>query len=316
MFHFLWCLDAQRKGMVIKMYTDIYEDNLSLIVLFGQEVLICDTSVPRNIVPEGWYCYDLQYPEDGPWLQAVLVRKAEYYHFKTVLSPIPLLEEGEEQRTTDGQLERLLEETMPSLTLAEYCRKHGFAQPEDRRRFVLTPDPLPDTPPGMEQIMRDTIAAITGSNLYKEFLRIGLEDYYRIEIEVILSAPKGENPEWFSAEAVCLNEDGDPDDDQIFLFYPHTTEKPVQLWSANFSRELFEPLDEGREILYMSMECHSIVWCELAEYGTEPVGAERYLQYCVDKRITPEKMLEKYPELKDVVEAVSQFLKCLQEDAT
>ena len=292
----------------MKMYTDIYEDGLSPAVLFGQEVLLCDDTVPRNIVPEGWYCYDLQYPEDGPWFRSALVREAEYDHFKTVLSPIPLLEDGVEQRPTDGQLERLLDEPALALTLAEYCRKHGLAQPEDRRRFVLSSDPLPEALPGMEQIVRDTAAAITGSDLYKEFLRTGQEEYYRIELEYILSAPEGEDTERFSAEAACLNEDDYPDDDHIFLFHPHTTQKPVQLWGANLDRDLFEPLAEGSEILYMSMRCHTTVWQELAQNGADAAGAERYLQYCADNGITPEKILEADPYMKEEVEAVAQLM--------
>ena len=30
------------------MYTDIYEDHLSMVRLFGQEVLVSDDTVPRN----------------------------------------------------------------------------------------------------------------------------------------------------------------------------------------------------------------------------------------------------------------------------
>lgn len=289
------------------MYTDIYEGNLPLIVLFEQEVLLCDTVVPRNIVPEGWYCYDLQYPEDGPYFQSTMVREAECNHFMTVLAPIPLLEDGVEQRPTDGQLEHLFDKPQ-KLTLAEYCRKHGLPQPEDRRRFVLTPDPLPDTPPGTEQIMRDTVAAITGSDLYKQFLRMGLEDYYRMELSCILSAPEGSDPERFSATAVCLDGDGAPEDEYTYLFHPHTTEKPIQLWGANFDRDLFDYLADGSVILYMSMNCHAAVWCELEENGADSAGAVRYLQYCADNGITPEKVLEAHPYMKDTVEVVAQLM--------
>lgn len=290
------------------MYTDIHEGNLSLIVLFEQEVLLCDTFVPRNIVPEGWYCYDLQYPEDGPYFQSMLVREAECNHFMTVLTPIPLLEDGVEQRPTDGQLEHLFDKPQ-KLTLAEYCRKHGLPQPEDRRRFVLTPDPLSDTPPGTEQIMRDTVAAITGSDLYKQFLRYGAEDYYRIELMYILSAPKEVDPEYFSAMAVCLDQDGELEDEYSFLFHPRATERPIQLWGGTFDQDLFEYLANGSDILYMSMDCHAAVWLELEVSGVEPARAERYLQYCADNGITPEKMLEEHPDLKDTVDAVSKLMK-------
>lgn len=141
------------------MYTDIYEDHLSMARLFGQEVLVSDDTVPRNIVPKGWNCYDLQGTAEDPWRPVTLVREDDQYHCGAVLSPVPLLEDGIERRPVSGQLETQEEK----MTLNDYCRKHGLAQPEDRRRFVLSPDPLPDAPPEMEQIMRDTVAAITGS---------------------------------------------------------------------------------------------------------------------------------------------------------
>lgn len=48
------------------MYNDIYESSLSTAILFGQAVLISDDPIPRNIVPEGWHCYDLQGTEEDP----------------------------------------------------------------------------------------------------------------------------------------------------------------------------------------------------------------------------------------------------------
>ena len=69
------------------MYTDIYEDHLSMVRLFGQEVLVSDDTVPRNIVPDGWNCYDLQGIAEDPWHPVTLVREDDRYHCGTVLSP-------------------------------------------------------------------------------------------------------------------------------------------------------------------------------------------------------------------------------------
>ena len=287
------------------MYTDIYEDHLSMVRLFGQEVLVSDDTVPRNIVPDGWNCYDLQGIAEDPWHPVTLVREDDRYHCGTVLSPVPLLEDRIEQRPVNNQLENQEEK----MTLNDYCRKYGLAQPEDRRRFVLSPDPLPDAPPGMEQVMRDTVAAITGSDLYRQFLREGLEDYYRMELMYILSAPEGTAPERFSAVAVCLGEGGEPEDGHSYLFRPRTDEKPIQLWGCNFDRDLFDDLANGSDILYMSMDCHAAVWCELEESGADSAGAARYLQYCADNGITPEAMLEEHPYLEDTVETVTQLMK-------
>lgn len=287
------------------MYKDIYESSMSTAILFGQTVLISDDPVPRNIVPEGWYCYDLQGTEEDPWRPETLVREDDRYHCGAVLSPVPLLEDGIEQKPVDGEFEEL----DGKLTLNEYCRRHGLAQSEDRRRFVLSPDPLPNAPPGMEQVMRDTVAAITESDLYRQFLREGLEDYYRMELMYILSAPEGTAPERFSAVTVCLGGDGEPEDEHSYLFRPRTSEKPIQLWGCNFDRDLFDDLANGSDILYMSMNCHAAVWCELEESGADSAGAARYLQYCADNGITPETMLEEHPYLEDTVEAVTHLMK-------
>ena len=61
-------------------------------------------------------------------------------------------------------------------------------------------------------------------------------------------------------------------------------------------------------ILYMSMNCHAAVWCELEENGADSAGAVWYLQYCADNGITPEKVLEAHPYMKDTVEVVAQLM--------
>ena len=42
------------------MRLNIYKDRLLAARLFGTPVLYSDQPIPREDVPQGWYCYDLR----------------------------------------------------------------------------------------------------------------------------------------------------------------------------------------------------------------------------------------------------------------
>ncbi len=287
------------------MTTDIYEDKMQLAEVLGHMALFSDETVPRNIVPDGWYCCSLEAPGDDPLEEGVLVAGDGRYYCGTILSPVPLTDG--KPKPLDGRMSLSGEE----ITLTDFCRQYGLAYPEDKRRFIFCPDPLKDAPPETEQLLRDTVNAIQKSDLYKEFLRDGREDYYRMELSCILSAPEGSAPDNLTAMVVCLDADGEPDDDETFLFHPCTDREPVQLWGGNWDRDLFDELEKGRGILYMPVSCHAAVWSHLDEYGTEdrlPEGVAKYLRYCHDAGITPEKILEESPALEYMTGAVSRMM--------
>ena len=116
------------------MRINIYEDKMSWAYLFSEAVLYSREPIPREDVPEGWYCYDLRgtakYPDD---LYA-LVDKAEEYHAGSVLSPSIL-------KRFDAR-SRLVKDNfclMPGkMTLAEFCRNENLPCP---------PDPVPSAAP-------------------------------------------------------------------------------------------------------------------------------------------------------------------------
>ena len=94
--------------------------------------------IQRDIIPDGWYCYDLRGTHKSPSTRTTLVDHAADYHAGTVLSPIPLKHEGTASRRVNGTFYLLGEE----MTLEQFCEEHDLAYPQDNREFVLRPASL------------------------------------------------------------------------------------------------------------------------------------------------------------------------------
>lgn len=65
----------------------------------------------------------------------------------------------------------------------------------------------------------------------------------------------------------------------------------VPEWDFNVDDYLFESLENGHEISYMSLECHYNIWCSVDENREELNhldGLQKYLSYCQKNNITPE----------------------------
>ena len=66
----------------------------------------------------------------------------------------------------------------------------------------------------------------------------------------------------------------------------------VPEWDFNFDSYLFEELQKGYEVGYMSDECHYGVWQTIDEWYPEEFdnidGVQKYLKYCKDNGITKE----------------------------
>ena len=106
--------------------------------LLGKPVLFTNWLIQRDIIPDGWYCYDLRGTHKSPSTRTTLVDHAADYHAGTVLSPIPLKHEGTASRRVNGTFYLLGEE----MTLEQFCEEHDLAYPQDNREFVLRPASL------------------------------------------------------------------------------------------------------------------------------------------------------------------------------
>ena len=72
------------------MTVDMFRDEMQHAQLFGKPVLATDQPIPRETVPDGWYCYDMRGTGSDPAAHAALVDYTSYDHSGTVLSPKPL----------------------------------------------------------------------------------------------------------------------------------------------------------------------------------------------------------------------------------
>ena len=78
------------------MSINIWTDSMQHAALLGKPVLFTNWLIQRDIIPDGWYCYDLRGTHKSPSTRTTLVDHAADYHAGTVLSPIPLKHEGME----------------------------------------------------------------------------------------------------------------------------------------------------------------------------------------------------------------------------
>ncbi len=120
------------------MVINIYEDKMSWAYLFSEAaVLYSREPIPREDVPEGWYCYDLRgtakYPDD---LYA-LVDKAEEHHAGSVLSPSILKRSATRSRLIKDEFC-----LMPGkMTLAEFCRNENLPCPQTPSHLLRPASP-------------------------------------------------------------------------------------------------------------------------------------------------------------------------------
>ena len=80
------------------MSINIWTDSMQHAALLGKPVLFTNWLIQRDIIPDGWYCYDLRGTHKSPSTRTTLVDHAADYHAGTVLSPIPLKHEGTASR--------------------------------------------------------------------------------------------------------------------------------------------------------------------------------------------------------------------------
>lgn len=120
------------------MSINIWTDPMQHAALLGKPVLFTNWLIQRDIIPDGWYCYDLRGTHKSPSTRTTLVDHAADYHAGTVLSPIPLKHEGTASRRVNGTFYLLGEE----MTLEQFCEEHDLAYPQDNREFVLRPASL------------------------------------------------------------------------------------------------------------------------------------------------------------------------------
>lgn len=124
------------------MNVSIYEDELQNVWLFGQSVLYSTQPIPREEVPDGWYCYDLRGTVENPSRPYELVGQAGQNFAGSILSAVPLMR----GRTQSKLVQDNFWLTAVPATLADFCAEEGIPCPQPPENQVHmeeaeTPEP-------------------------------------------------------------------------------------------------------------------------------------------------------------------------------
>ena len=117
------------------MQINIYRDKLLGARLFGTPVLFSAQPIPREDVPQGWYCYDLRGTARHPDEPHALVDMAEEKHTGSILSYLPL----KKARSQFRLVKDMFQMTGTNPSLAEFCAEEKIRCPETPLRHQLCP---------------------------------------------------------------------------------------------------------------------------------------------------------------------------------
>ena len=117
------------------MQINIYRDKMLGAHLFGTSVLYSVQPIPREDVPQGWYCYDLRGTARHPDEPYALVDRAEENHAGSVLSCLPL----KNGRSQFRLVKNMFQMTGTNPTLAEFCTTENVRSPEVPLRHQMRP---------------------------------------------------------------------------------------------------------------------------------------------------------------------------------
>ena len=117
------------------MQINIYRDRMQKARLFGAPVLCSSELIPREDVPQGWYCYDLRGTARHPDEPYALVDRAEENRAGSVLSYLPL-KSGRAQSRLVRDMFQL--DGVP-VSLKEFCTDEKIRCPKTPLRHMLRP---------------------------------------------------------------------------------------------------------------------------------------------------------------------------------
>ena len=118
------------------MSVNIFRDEMQHAQLFGKPVLTTNWLIPRETVPDGWFCYDMRGTDRDPSAHAELVNYTGFNHSGTVLSPKPLKRSATKVRRIGKGDYFLHGET---LDLEGFCEEYGLDLPDNPIKFEMRP---------------------------------------------------------------------------------------------------------------------------------------------------------------------------------
>ena len=138
------------------------------------------------------------------------------------------------------------------------------------------------------KIMRDTERFLKRTKEYQENRYEGNDENYEIHF-VLKKGDKGALTDVI-ALAAC--------DDMALSFHPYDESNPIYRNERvlNYDDDLFALLEDGYEVVGMSMDSHFCIWISIEEMQDEeidhPAGMQMYLAYCKRNDISNEKLQE------------------------
>lgn len=117
------------------MQVNIYNAHMEKAYLFGALVLHSGMPIPREDVPQGWFCYDLRGIDRAPDSPYILVDQADQYHTGSVLSRLPLKNDSAQRWLGENDF-RL---TGKFVSLKTFCKGENIVAPEVPFRHLLRP---------------------------------------------------------------------------------------------------------------------------------------------------------------------------------
>ena len=126
---------SKRRKEVKPLRCNIYKDQFRSAELFGKPVLYTEKQIQRELVPEGWHCYDLTGTDREPDKPVTLEDRMPWNRTGTVLSPVPL----KRKNTLTRQIKNRFSLHEELLDLAGFCEKNHLPCPQDPRKYVLRP---------------------------------------------------------------------------------------------------------------------------------------------------------------------------------
>ena len=90
----------------------------------------------------------------------------------------------------------------------------------------------------------------------------------------------------------------------------------IQDWAYSIDNDIFDDLERGYEIVYMTPEFHSWIWNYLDDIGIEDInhkkGMQQYLDYCEENDITKRFLYEKLDtHIPDIMKYNKEVLKSI-----
>ena len=136
------------------------------------------------------------------------------------------------------------------------------------------------------KIMRQAERALKRTEVYRENRSDSSDREDNFHLEYVLVKGGKSTPDTAVAYAHCQ--------DELISFNPlenGSGVKRVWDWSFSFDSDLFMYLEQGYELVGMTVETHCLVWEEIAEHhGDDSIsfskGMQQYLSYCKRNGVT------------------------------